>query len=992
MEALLFLLRVLIVFLIVLFWLLQTHFPRMAFFRWWTAAWAVFGVHLACDLLARATGQEIFLVVLLLAGYVQSALMVIGAQQYDRPDQPSRALIRGGLAAVVAAAAFFYGWSMFVRPQWVEFTRNAPRRFILGLALAYCAWVCLRRWRISASRSALVNTCAFGLSSLNELSGSIHWAGEMLSPSQPTLAAFLLIVGSLSRLEIGLGLLWPMVVSIGMILLLLEEHRRAEAAELASITARQTLERNFAKALRASPDAITITRLADGRFVEVNDAFLRMSGYGRLEVMSATSPEINLWADRQAREAFVAALREHGTVQNVEVRLQRRDGEILTTLSSAELLELDGEPHLLAISKDITERKKGEEALRASEERFASAFRSSPDAMTITTREVGQFLEVNEGFMRLTGYCRDEAVGRTALELGVWAREGERVALLKDLDRFGFVRDRVMQIQHKSGRQIVGLWSAEPINLEGKRCLLSIVRDITEQKRAAEALARSEARFRDLFENANDMIFTIDLRGNFMSINKAGERITGYDRHEIIGLKIGRLLSHKEQGRVEDLIEYLLAGRGSAAIELDAVTKDGRKVLLELSGRAMIEDAVPVGIEGIARDVTERKQLEAQLRQSQKMEAIGQLAGGVAHDFNNILAVILGYGELLAAHLPSDSDRGREIREVSRAAERAASLTRQLLAFSRKQALQTRVFDVNAVVADMDRMLRRVIGEQIVLKTKLEAKAGWVRADPSQIEQVIMNLAVNARDAMPHGGVLTICTRNARLEGASLTPGMEAGKYVVLEVRDMGIGMDEATRSRIFEPFFTTKEPGRGTGLGLATVHGIVIQSGGHISVDSQPGFGTIFEVYLPEAQEESPPRSFGAPVRPEARGSETILLVEDEGALREIARQVLVQSGFAVLSAANGEEALEMAASHKGFIHLLVTDVVLPGIRGTELAKQLRMQWPGTKVIYMSGYTDSSLGQIESTACLLQKPFRPSDLTTKAREVLDEAASQTGQ
>jgi CheY-like chemotaxis protein len=343
-------------------------------------------------------------------------------------------------------------------------------------------------------------------------------------------------------------------------------------------------------------------------------------------------------------------------------------------------------------------------------------------------------------------------------------------------------------------------------------------------------------------------------------------------------------------------------------------------------------------------------------------------------------------------HLPPDSDRGREIREVSRAAERAATLTRQLLAFSRKQILQTRVFDLNAVVAEMDRMLRRVIREQIVLETKLEAKAGWVRADASQIEQVIMNLAVNARDAMPVGGVLTICTRNAHFEGASLKPGLEAGKYVVLEVRDIGIGMDEATRSRIFEPFFTTKEPGRGTGLGLATVHGIVIQSGGHISVDSQPGLGTTFEVHLPEAREVSPPRSLGAPVQTEARGSETILLVEDESALRELARQVLLQSGFSVLSAAKGEEALQIAASHKGSIHLLVTDVVLPGIRGTELANQLRMQRPGMKVIYMSGYTDSSLGQIESTACLLQKPFRQSDLSIKAREVLDEAASQTGQ
>jgi PAS domain S-box-containing protein len=980
MEALLLLLRVLVVFLIILFWLLQAHFRRMEFFRWWTAAWVVFGVHLALQPLAAVTGWEIFLVGQLLAGYLQSPLMALGARQYDLPGHASKTLAWLGTSSALAAGIFFYGLSLVVRPGLADFTRGAPRRFILGLALAYCARVCYRRWRSTASRSALVNTCAFGLSSLNELTGTASWVGAVLEPSW----SFLGVLKLHDRYELMIGMTWPMAVSIGMILLLLEEHRRTEAAELAASKARESMERNFAKAVRATPDAITISRLADGRYVEANEAFLRLSGYQWEEVIGCSSVELGLWADSQDRQALVERLEVQGTVQDLEVRMRRRDGEILTILASIELLELDGEPHLLVISKDITGRKKAEESLRASEERFASAFRSSPGAIAITTQEDGRLLDVNDSFVSLTGYSREEAVGRTTLELGLWASPGERAALLSELEQFGSFRDREIRLRLKSGREADALLSGELIELGGKPCLLSVVRDITEQKRAAEELRRSEAHFRDLFENANDIIFTIDLDKNFTSINRAGEQITGYGRDEIIGANIDRLLARKEADRAHRLVRHLLAGRTPRSIELEIIAKDGRSLAVEVSGRVLTEDGRPAGIEGIARDVTERKQLEAQLRQAQKMEAIGQLAGGLAHDFNNLLTVIMGYSDLLAKRFAPETQPGSQVRQMGNAADRAASLTRQLLAFSRKQILQPQVLDLNVVVSDTEKMLGRTIAENITLATRLDARPGLVKADQGQIEQVIMNLAVNARDAMPNGGVLTIQTTNVEITGNEFAAEPKPGKYVVLKVADTGIGMDESTRARIFEPFFTTKEPGKGTGLGLSTVHGIVKQSGGHIAVCSQPGSGTAFEVYLREVREEPQPRRV-RPVQAAARGSETILLVEDESVLRELVRVSLEQSGFSVLSAASGEKALELVANHQGPIHLLLTDVLLPGVKGTEVAQRLQALRPGTKVIYMSGYADSTAGQLEAAACLLRKPFRVTDLTTRVREVLDE-------
>jgi PAS domain S-box-containing protein len=420
---------------------------------------------------------------------------------------------------------------------------------------------------------------------------------------------------------------------------------------------------------------------------------------------------------------------------------------------------------------------------------------------------------------------------------------------------------------------------------------------------------------------------------------------------------------------------------------------DGRLVgVLAMFSRRPLPEMARESLASVASTIAvgiSRKQLEDQLRQSQKMEAIGQLAGGVAHDFNNLLTIITGYSELIQSQLPPGSPALSLVTEIRQAGTRAASLTRQLLAFGRKAVLEPKALNLNTVVGDMEDMLRRMIGEDVLLTTVSDPNLGTVRADPGQVEQILMNLAVNARDAMPRGGRLTIETTNAELD-VSYTQAfadVQPGHYVMLAVSDTGVGMDEATLGHIFEPFFTTKEPGKGTGLGLAVVHGIVKQSGGHVAVYSEPGRGTSFKIYLPRVEMPVTGRThFMAAKAPV--GTETILVAEDEAAVRALARHVLKMHGYTVLEAGHGREALRVAAEHAGPIHLLVTDVIMPGMGGRQLTDQLAAIRPETKVLYLSGYTDDAVvrhGVLQAEAAFLQKPFSPTALALKVREVLDK-------
>jgi two-component system, cell cycle sensor histidine kinase and response regulator CckA len=511
------------------------------------------------------------------------------------------------------------------------------------------------------------------------------------------------------------------------------------------------------------------------------------------------------------------------------------------------------------------------------------------------------------------------------------------------------------------------------------------LREKEEQRKSKQ----SEELYRDLVENALDIIYTHDLQGNYISVNKAAERIAGYTEEEALGMNLADVVAPEYLETARQMIGAKLAGNDITAYELEIIAKDGRRVAVEVNTRIIYSNGVPVRVQGIARDVTERKQLEAQLRHSQKLEAVGMLAGGVAHDFNNLLTAIGGYSELALKRLQAGDPLRQNIEEIKKAADRATALTRQLLAFSRKQVLQPKVLDLNEVVLELEKMLQRLIGGDVELRTVLDQDLGSIKADPGQIEQIIVNLVINSRDAMPRGGRLTIETRNVYLDEdyAASHVSVKPGRFVMIAVSDTGFGMDAQTQARIFEPFFTTKETGRGTGLGLSMVYGIVKQSGGNIWVYSESGQGTTFKVYLPRIDEVAVEFTQGIEEETDLHGSETILLVEDEEMVMDITRSVLELYGYRVLTATNGNEALVVIENHKEPIDLLLTDVIMPGMSGRELADRFAESRPETKVIFMSGYTDSAIehqGVLETGANFIQKPFATDGMARRVREVLD--------
>jgi len=511
---------------------------------------------------------------------------------------------------------------------------------------------------------------------------------------------------------------------------------------------------------------------------------------------------------------------------------------------------------------------------------------------------------------------------------------------------------------------------------------------------AQEGLRRSEMNFRSLVTNAPYGICRCDSAGQLLDANPALLAMLGYSSaEELVGNHLGGLYADTQQWF--ELADHLRSAAPFNGLFVEWMRKDGTGTVVRVSGRAVSDGGKGRTFELFAEDVTERRALEQQLQQSQKMEAVGRLAGGIAHDFNNLLMVISGYSEFLLDRLgPEPALRG-PAQEIASAAVRATSLTRQLLAFSRKQMLAPKILDLNGVVTENLKMLTRVIGEDIDLVMVPAAGLGTVRADAGQVEQVIMNLAVNARDAMPSGGKLTIETSNVSLdeEYARFHAPLKPGNYVMLAISDTGAGMDSETQSHIFEPFFTTKGP-KGTGLGLSMVYGIVKQSGGYIWVYSEPGKGTTFKIYLPRVAEKvESPAQVVAPAESVAAvpGTETILLVEDEANLRYLARQFLEKQGYRVLDAADGAVAMQIAVAHEGVIQLLLTDVIMPGMNGRELAQHISEIRPSVKVLYMSGYTENVIGRngtLDAGVRLLQKPFTLRDLKSMVREVLDSTQS----
>ena len=519
--------------------------------------------------------------------------------------------------------------------------------------------------------------------------------------------------------------------------------------------------------------------------------------------------------------------------------------------------------------------------------------------------------------------------------------------------------------------------------------LLMTVEQAVRKQRLAQALLDSEERYRFVTENIADAVFLLELDGRIALGNRRAETITGYPQAELVGRSLFSLLPEAGARDAQARLSDARAGADvSPFFEAELVRKDGTRVLLEVHVTSVLKGGYPVASLGVARDITERRNLEDQLRQAQKMEGIGRLAAGVAHDFNNLLTAIGGRCYLVLNRLTSENPIRREIEIIQGAAERAAKLTHQLLAFSRKQVLEPRVLDLNVTVTGIESLLRRMIREDIEIATALDPAAGRVKADAGQIEQVLLNLGVNAGDAMPQGGRLTLATGNVTLDAAYARTHaeVEPGPYVMLSVSDTGHGMTVEVQAHIFEPFFTTKEVGKGTGLGLATVYGIAKQSGGHITVYSEPGHGTVFKLYLPRVEEAPGTAEPEGPVEITRRGSETVLLVEDDEPLRTLAREILSIQGYTVLDATSPSEALRLADVHPGPIHLLLTDVVMPQMNGRQVADHLLAARPALKVLFMSGYTDAAIvqhGVLEAGTHFLQKPFTPDGLSRKVREVL---------
>jgi two-component system cell cycle sensor histidine kinase/response regulator CckA len=631
------------------------------------------------------------------------------------------------------------------------------------------------------------------------------------------------------------------------------------------------------------------------------------------------------------------------------------------------------------------------------EELFRLISENAADMIAVVDME-GRRIYNSLSYQRVLGYSPEELKSSSALEQVHPDDRARLKAAAEEARRTGIGRSLEYRIRHKDGRWLVLESTSSVIhNAAGEPEKLVIVnRDITDRKHASESLRHSEASFRSVIENAPYGIYRASLEGRLLRVNPALQRMLGYESPDEL-LQINPAtdlcrdpLEHKY------LLDLFASHKRFQDVEVEWKRKDGTFIKARCSGWPVAsEENGAACFEIFAEDVTEKRLLERQLQVAQKIEAVGRLSGGIAHDFNNLLGVIIGYSQVLIKKLGVGNPLYEHAEEIEKAGQRAASLTRQLLAFSRQQVLAPAVLNLNAVITDMGKMLHRLIGEDINLAMKLSADIGQVKADQGQVEQVIMNLVINARDALPQGGNLGVETINTTIDEAFTRqrPGSKAGRYVMISVTDSGTGMTPDTLAHLFEPFFTTKDRGKGTGLGLATVYGVVKQSGGYIWVESELGKGSCFKVYLPEINEPVSAPVRAAPSDESFRGSETVLLVEDADALRKLAFTLLGQNGYHVLAAASGPDALKLVEDQRDRIDLLLTDVIMPGINGRTLAERLAPLQSGMKVLYMSGYTDSAIadhGILDQGTNLLHKPFSEEELIQKVREVLD--ADKPGQ
>ncbi|HEU4559201.1 MAG TPA: PAS domain S-box protein [Longimicrobium sp.] len=777
------------------------------------------------------------------------------------------------------------------------------------------------------------------------------------------------------------------------------EHHRDEAELRESRRALATLMENLpgmAYRCRLDPDftvefasegALALTGYAPGELVDS-----RVVSFGELIV---PADRAHVWAEAEA------AVRE-GRAFQLEYRITHRDGGERWLQENGVPVERAGsEPVLEGFITDITERRRAEEALRRSGDYFRAITEAVGEVVAVGDAD-GTLRFVSPGVVALTGYTPQEWTQMNVLST---IHADDMPFALETFGRLISVAGERVQVElrmvHRDGEaRTVEVTARNLLHDPAVRGIVYNTRDISVRRQGEEALKSRERHFRSLIENAHDIITVLEGDGDVRFVSPSVERTLGYDRAALAGTYLFELVHPDDVPAVLEVFDRGIRSPGEPQwLEFRIRHAGGSYRMLEAICTSLLHDAAVNGIVVNSRDVTERKQAEEALRvsqqqllQAQKMDAVGRLAGGVAHDFNNLLTAIRGNAELLLLDIPPGDPRREDVEEIRKAADRAAALTRQLLAFSRRQVLQPRVLDLNGVVQEMERMLRRLIGEDVELDTRLAKGLAQVRADPGQVEQVVMNLAVNGRDAMPAGGKLIVETSNVELdeELKRTHPYVVPGHYVKLCVSDTGQGMDPETRERAFEPFFTTKPAGRGTGLGLSTVYGIVKQSGGFIWIDSELGRGTSVRIYLPPVGTPAAPTPAEARPQLPGRGEGTVLLAEDEVTVRRLAVRVLRRGGFTVLEAADGEEALAVAREYDGPLHLLVTDMVMPRMGGRDLAARLRAARPNVPVVYVSGYAEEAVqrdGVLDPGARFLSKPFTAEQLLEAVHATLREAA-----
>jgi PAS domain S-box-containing protein len=760
-------------------------------------------------------------------------------------------------------------------------------------------------------------------------------------------------------------------------------------------------EEHYRLLFEAESDAIFLIDNESGQILQANTAAGVLYGYPPDEMLCKKN--VDLSAETEKTE-HVTTKTPSAPDQVVTIPLRwhrKKDGTVFPVEITGRFFVRDGRPVHIAAIRDITQRLRSETALRESEERLRLALGAANQGLYDLNVQTGETI-VSEGYARMLDYdpaefhetnaawierLHPEDLGRVSAayteyvagrlpEYRVEFRQRTRSGMWKWILSLGKIMERDEQ-----GR---------PLRMLGTHT------DITERKLAEEALRKGEERFRLTFQTSPDSININRLSdGMFVDINEGFTRLTGYTREEVIGKTSLDISLWHDPAEREELVRGLKEKGYYSGLEARFRLKDGTVGIGLMSARILSLGDIP-HIISITRDITERKRMEQerdklseQLLQSQKMEAVGRLAGGVAHDFNNMLQTILGYSDLALAKIGPDDKLCDDLLEIKKAAERSAELTRQLLAFARKQTVSPQLLDLNDVVGGMLKMLRRLIGEDIELIWKPGPELWMVKVDPTQVDQILANLSVNARDAISGVGTLTIETDNMVLDETYCEnkAGFLPGRYVMLAVSDNGCGMDKEVIGHLFEPFFTTKEVGKGTGLGLATVYGIVKQNSGFINVYSEPGRGTTFKVYLPRVEAVSEIKTATVEQKP-VTGSETVLLVEDDNAILRLGTIILERYGYSVLTAQDPHEALALAQQHDGPIHLLVTDVVIPGMNGKDLKAKVSAIRSGIKILYMSGYTANVIahhGVLDEGIHFLQKPFSVHTLLTKVRETLDQ-------